>query len=101
MSGFRMFSSGTDCWSVTGVVDADGAVAFRTAVSRLLSHTATLRLRCDGLELMDVVGMDALAAAAGDFPDRKVLVEGANSTVRRCWELLDLDGRGVPVELVP
>ncbi len=101
-----MFGSGTDCWSVTGVVDADGAAAFRTAVSGLLSRTATLRLRCEDLELMDASGMEALVAAACALPGRRVLVENANPTVRRCWELLGfddprIDDPRIPVELVP
>jgi hypothetical protein len=41
MSGFAMFSAGTDCWSVTGVVDADEAAVFRTALFR----TAVSRCR--------------------------------------------------------
>ena len=96
-----MFGSGTDCWRVTGVVDAEGAAAFRTAVSGLLSRTATLRLRCEDLDLMDASGMEALAAAACALPGRKVLVEDADPTVRRCWELLGFDDPRVPVELVP
>ncbi|MBM9504319.1 MEDS domain-containing protein [Actinacidiphila acididurans] len=101
MPPFQMFSSGEDCWSVAGVVDADGATAFFTAVTELLPGTVALRLRCDALELMDVAGMRALARAAGTYPGRKILVENANTTVRRCWELLGYDDPGVPVELVP
>lgn len=101
MSSFQMFSSGEDYWSVTGVVDADSAETFRTAVSNLLATTVRLRLRCDGLELMDVAGMEALVKAAVAFPERKILVENANSSVRRCWELLGFDAPDTAVELVP
>ncbi|QMU70537.1 MEDS domain-containing protein [Streptacidiphilus sp. P02-A3a] len=101
MPDFRMFSAESDCWSVSGVVDSDGAATFRTAVSGLLSRSATVRLRCEGLELMDAAGMQALAEAAAAFPDRKVIVEGANETVRRCWALLGYDAPQIPVELAP
>lgn len=98
---FQMSNEASDCWNVTGVVDADGVGAFRTAVAGLLRHTATLRLRCDGLQLMDVVGMQTLAEVAGAAPGRKILLERANPTVRRCWELLGYDDPAVPAELVP
>ncbi|MBC3839280.1 STAS domain-containing protein [Streptacidiphilus sp. 4-A2] len=101
MPDFRMFSAGRDCWSVSGVVDSDGAASFRTAVSGLLSGSATVRLRCEGLELMDAAGMQALAEAAAAFPGRTVVVEGANETVRRCWALLGYDAAQIPVELAP
>jgi anti-anti-sigma regulatory factor len=100
MAHFQMFSSGEDCWSVTGVVDADGAIAFHIAVTELLTTTASLRLRCDGLDMMDAAGMEVLAKAAGALPGRKILLESANPTVRRCWELLGYDDPAVPVELV-
>ncbi|MGW5354145.1 MEDS domain-containing protein [Streptomyces sp. NPDC004031] len=98
---FHMFSQTADCWSVSGVVDADGAGAFRVAVTGLLRTLATLRLRCDGLQLMDAVGMQTLAEAAAALPGRKIVLERANPTVRRCWELLGYDDPAVPAELVP
>jgi anti-anti-sigma regulatory factor len=98
---FQMFNEAVDCWNVSGVIDADGAGAFRTAVTGLLRTTATLRLRCDGLQLMDAVGMQTLAEVAVALPGRKVLLERANPTVRRCWELLGFDDPAVPAELVP
>ncbi|QMU77064.1 STAS domain-containing protein [Streptacidiphilus sp. PB12-B1b] len=101
MPDFRMFSAEPDCWSVSGVVDSDGAATFRTAVSGLLSRSTTVRLRCDGLELMDAAGMQALAEAAAAFPGRRIVVEGANETVRRCWTLLGFDAPQIPVELTP
>ena len=52
------------------------------------------------LELMDAAGMRTLAGAAGAFPGRSVVVEGANPLVRKCWELLGYDDPAVPVELV-
>ncbi|WP_329172407.1 MEDS domain-containing protein [Streptomyces sp. NBC_01477] len=101
MPSFRMFSAAEDRWNLSGVVDADGAGAFLTAVTGLLRTTPTLRLCCDGLELMDAVGMQMLAKAAGAFPGRRILLERANSTVRRCWTLLGYDDPSVPAELVP
>lgn len=82
-------------------MDADSADAFHTAVIELLRTTPTLRLSCHGLELMDVAGMQMLAKAARAFPDRRILVEGLNPTVRKCWELLGFAAPSVPVELAP
>jgi anti-anti-sigma regulatory factor len=101
MPDFRMFSAGTDCWSVSGVVDGDGATAFRTAVSELLALSAVVRLRCEGLELMDAAGMRALLDATAPYPDRRVVLEGTNATVRRCWALLGYDGLQSTVEFAP
>jgi anti-anti-sigma regulatory factor len=98
---FQVFSGGEDCWNVSGVVDADGAAAFHTAVTELLRTTDTLRLRCHDLELMDAAGMRALAEASGSYPGRTIIVEDANPLVRKCWELLGYDTQAVPVELVP
>jgi anti-anti-sigma regulatory factor len=98
---FHIFSEAADCWRVSGVVDADGAGAFRAAVTGLLRTLATLRLRCDGLQLMDAVGMQTLADAAAAMPGRRIVLERANPTVRRCWELLGYDDPAVPAELVP
>ena len=101
MPDFRMFSVGTDCWSVSGVVDTDGAAAFRTAVSHLLARSATVRLRCHGLQLMDAAAMEAVAHCARALPGRRIVLEGVNPTVRRCWTLLGFDVAQVPVELAP
>ncbi|WUH89293.1 MEDS domain-containing protein [Streptomyces sp. NBC_00433] len=98
---FQIFNEAADCWRVSGVVDADGAGAFRVAVTGLLRTFATLRLRCDGLQLMDAAGMRTLAEAAAALPGRKIVLERANPTVRRCWELLGYDDPAVPAELVP
>lgn len=100
-TSFQVFSNAQGRWSVSGVVDADGASAFRTAMTALLRTTSTLRLRCDDLELMDAAGMQTLAEAAGAFPGRTITVENANPLVRKCWELLGYDDPTVPVELVP
>ncbi|MFJ9523394.1 MEDS domain-containing protein [Kitasatospora sp. NPDC101801] len=97
--GFRLFSVGTDRWGVSGVVDSESADAFGTALGELLARTATLRLHCGGTEFMDAAGMQALVRAAGELPGRRVLLENANETVRRCWALLGYDHPQIPVEL--
>jgi anti-anti-sigma regulatory factor len=100
-SGFRIFCTGTDSWSVSGVVDAHGALAFRTAVGQLLARSAVLRLHCGGLELMDVAGMGALAEAARARTGRRVVLHGADETLRRCWDLLGYNAPEIPVEMAP
>lgn len=97
---FRLFSTGrTDCWSVSGLVDSEGASAFGTAVIELLSTCDTLTLECENLEWMDAAGMTALAQSARRFPGRQVVLSRANETVRRVWGLLGYDSPVVPVEL--
>jgi anti-anti-sigma regulatory factor len=86
---FRMVSQGADCWSVSGVVDSEGAEAFGVAVGELAARSPILRLRCEDLELIDAAGMRSLAAAASR-PGRRVIVSGAGATVRRAWEFLGL-----------
>lgn len=101
MPGFRMFSAGRNCWSVSGVVDSEGAAIFRTAMGELVARSTTVRLRCEDLELMDAAGMRALAEAAREVPGHRIVLEGANDTVRRCWSLLGYDVPQIPVELAP
>lgn len=97
---FRLFSTGTtDSWSVSGLVDSEGATAFGTAIRELLSTCGTVRLDCGNLEWMDAAGMTALAQSARCFPGRQVVLGRANETVRRVWGLLGYDSPLVPVEL--
>ncbi|WP_033214972.1 MEDS domain-containing protein [Kitasatospora phosalacinea] len=101
MPDFRMYSAGTDSWSVSGVVDFEGAGAFRTALDELVARCATVRLRCEDLELMDAAGMRALVDAARESPGRRIVIENADETFRRCWSLLGYDVPQIPVELAP
>ncbi|MFC8448753.1 MEDS domain-containing protein [Kitasatospora sp. NPDC057223] len=101
MPDFRMFSAGTDCWKVSGVVDSEGAATFRTALGELVARSATVRLQCEDLDLMDAAGMRALAEVAREDPSRRIVVESANETFRRCWSLLGYDAPQIPVELAP
>lgn len=98
---FRMFSQGPGCWSVSGVVDAEGADAFGIAVGELAARSATVQLLCEELELMDAAGMRALLAAVDGLPGRRVVLRGANPTLRRVWGLLGFDAAAVSVELAP
>ncbi|MGW3369369.1 MEDS domain-containing protein [Streptosporangium canum] len=98
---FRMFNSGLDSWSVCGVVDSDGAAAFSAALTAAAALSPALRLRFDELELMDASGMRALVEAATRAPVRSITVEGANPTVRSCWEMLGYSTYEAPVELTP
>lgn len=98
---FRMFCMGKDCWSVSGVVDFDGAAAFGTAVREVLASAGTLRLHCHDLLLMDAAAMKALTEAVLSVEGGKVLIEGANPTVRRNWSLAGYQVPQIPVELLP
>lgn len=94
---FRMYSTGADSWSVDGVIDSECAQAFNAAVRAAVRCSPSLRLRFDTLELIDAAGMHALVDAARHLPDRRIVVEGANETVRLCWELAGYASAAMPV----
>ncbi|MCQ9182230.1 MEDS domain-containing protein [Streptomyces sp. IBSBF 2953] len=94
---FRMYSTGADVWSVDGVIDSEGADAFNTAVRAAMRFSTKVNLRFDTLEMIDAAGMHALVDAARHLPDRRIVVEGANETVRLCWELAGYATAGMPV----
>lgn len=98
---FQVYRTGKDGWTVNGVIDADGAPAFGAILRTLLRQTATLRLLCHTLDFFDAAGMSALADAAGYLPDRKVVLEGTNETVRLAWELSGFADPSAPVVMAP
>ncbi|WP_042375469.1 MEDS domain-containing protein [Streptacidiphilus neutrinimicus] len=98
---FQVYRTGRDGWTVNGVVDSDGAPAFGAIMRTLLAQLATVRLLCHGLEFFDAAGMSALADAAQSLPDRKVVCEGTNETVRMVWELSGFAVPAVPVVMAP
>ncbi|AWT47070.1 MULTISPECIES: MEDS domain-containing protein [Streptomyces] len=98
---FQVYRTGKDGWTVDGVIDSDGAAAFGAILRTLLAQTATVRLLCRGLEFFDAAGMSALADAARLLPDRKVVLEGTNDTVRLAWELSGFAAPAVPVVMAP
>ncbi|MER8186930.1 MEDS domain-containing protein [Kitasatospora sp. NPDC094015] len=97
--GFRLFSSSRDRWSVSGVVDTEGAETFRTALGELLTLTPVLHLECGDLEFMDSAGLTVLATAARGLPGRRIELHRANETLRRGWTLLGFEHPEIPVEL--
>ncbi|MET9506375.1 MEDS domain-containing protein [Streptomyces sp. NPDC006622] len=99
--GFRVFRTGEGRWTVSGVIDAEGAAAFGAVLRSLVAHATTLRLTCHDLEFFDAAGMSVLADAARLLPERVVIIEGANETVRLCWGLSGFAVPEVPVVMVP
>ncbi|CAM5638840.1 MEDS domain-containing protein [Streptomyces griseorubiginosus] len=98
---FHVYRTGKDGWTLTGVVDAEGAPAFGAILRTLLSQAATVRLLCHGLDFLDAAGMSSLADAARCLPDRKVVLEGTNKTVRLAWELTGFADPSIPVVMTP
>lgn len=98
---FQVYRTGKDGWTVNGVIDAEGAHAFGDILRTLLAQSVTVRLLCHGLEFFDAAGMSALADASRHLPDRKVVLEGANETVRLTWELSGFAVPGIPVVMAP
>jgi ABC-type transporter Mla MlaB component len=96
---FRLFNSDRDRWSVTGVVDTEGAESFRTALGELLTLAPVVHLECGGLEFMDSAGLTVLAGAARGLPERRIEIHHANETLRRSWSLLGFENPEIPVEL--
>ncbi|MFE3855064.1 MEDS domain-containing protein [Streptomyces griseorubiginosus] len=98
---FQVYRTGKDGWTVNGVVDADGAPAFGAILRTLLCQAVTVRLLCHGLDFLDAAGMSSLADAARHLPDRKVVLEGTNETVRLAWELTGFADPSIPVVMTP
>ncbi|MGW1604452.1 STAS domain-containing protein, partial [Streptomyces eurythermus] len=98
---FQVYRTGKDGWTVNGVIDAEGADAFGAVLRTLLEQSATVRLLCHGLEFFDAAGMTVLADASRHLPDRKVILEGTNETVRLAWDLSGFAVPGNPVVMVP
>jgi len=94
---FQVYRTRKDGWTVNGVIDSEGASAFGAVLRTLLAQRATVRLFCHALDFLDAAGMSALADAAGRLPDRKVVLEGTNETVRLARELSGLAAPRVPV----
>ncbi|GGV27479.1 hypothetical protein GCM10010495_49560 [Kitasatospora herbaricolor] len=96
---FRLFHASRDRWSVSGVVDTEGAETFRTALGELLRSAPVLHLECGDLEFMDSAGLTALAGVARGLPDRRIELHHANATLSRSWSLLGFERPEIPVEL--
>ncbi|MFJ6793853.1 MEDS domain-containing protein [Streptomyces sp. NPDC091268] len=94
---FRMYCTGSDMWSVDGVIDSECALAFNAATRAAVRNTSTVTLRFDRVEMIDAAGMHALIDAARHRPGCRIVVEGANETVRLVWELAGYAAAGLPV----
>jgi anti-anti-sigma regulatory factor len=98
---FQLYRAGRSGWTVKGIVDTDGALAFSAILLTLLRQATTVRLLCHTLDFFDAAGMSALADAARALPDRKIVLEGTNETVRLAWELSGFADPSIPVVMTP
>ncbi|KAB2977449.1 antagonist protein [Streptomyces sp. SS1-1] len=98
---FQLYRAGKGGWTVRGIVDTEGAVAFGAILVTLLRQTTTVRLLCQTLDFFDAAGMSALADAARALPDRKIVLEGTNETVRLAWDLSGFADPSIPVVMTP
>jgi anti-anti-sigma regulatory factor len=96
---FRMTNVEAGCWRVDGAVDFVAAPAFGAAARAALELSGRLRLRFDGLEMIDAAGIQELAHAVRAKRGGFVRVEGANPTVRRLWRLSGFDTAETAVEI--
>ncbi len=96
---FRLFQSSRDRWSVSGVVDTEGAESFRIALGELVALAPVVHLECGDLEFMDSAGLTVLARAARGLANRRIELHHANATLRRSWALLGFESPEIPVEL--
>ncbi|MFI0514868.1 MEDS domain-containing protein [Streptomyces sp. WSLK1-5] len=94
---FQVYRTGKEGWTVNGTIDAEGADAFGAVLCSLLAQSATVRLLCHGLEFLDAAAMGTLADASRHLPDRKVVLEGTNATLRLAWELSGFAVPSIPV----
>jgi len=92
--GFRIWSSGSGRWHLSGQVDLRAAEVFPTALRAAADGRAALWLDCTHLAFIDMAGMRAIAQVAHGT-GASVYLEGANETLRRCWKLMDWE-TGLP-----
>ncbi|CAG7654469.1 hypothetical protein [Actinacidiphila bryophytorum] len=86
---------------VNGIIGSDGVAVFEAIVCTLLAQQVSVRLSCRELAFLGAVGTTVSARAIRNLPHRKVVLEGANETVRSAWELSGFATPDSPVVMTP
>jgi anti-anti-sigma factor len=95
--GFRMWSGGGDVWQLSGDIDVNSGNALRERLRSAAASKRNVTLDLTGIRFIDLAGLRTIAAFSVEQAV-SVTVEGMGDTMRKCWNLLDLDAFAPYVE---
>lgn len=94
----RIWSAGGGRWHVSGDVDLGCAEAFAARLASAAGTSGHITLDLRAVRFIDLAGLRAIAYCSIDC-QAEIVVEGLNSAMRRCWDLLGLRSSAPDVEV--
>ena len=95
--GFRMWSGGGNVWRLSGDIDVNSVNALRERLRSAAAGKQNVELDLTGIRFIDLAGLRTIAAFSVEQAV-SVTVGGMGDTMRKCWNLLDLDAFAPDVE---
>lgn len=97
---FRFVAGDRGAWRLSGEVDLHAGRAFAGVISAAALGGQECVVDVSGLEFIDVDGVRAIARASLES-DGRIVLRGAPTVLRRCWEVAGFDLVAPAVEFVP
>ncbi len=94
----RIWSAGGGRWRVSGDVDMRSTEAFAARLASAAKTSGHVTLDMRTVRFIDLAGLRAIAHCSIEY-EAEIVVEGLNSAMRRCWDLLDLRSSAPDVEV--
>lgn len=94
----RIWSAGGGRWQVSGDVDMRCTAAFAARLASAAQASGRVVLDLRAVRFIDLAGLRAIAQCSIDHR-AEIVVEGLNSAMRRCWDLLGLPAGAPDVEV--
>jgi anti-anti-sigma regulatory factor len=101
VESFRIWNVGGERWRLAGDIDINSIDAFAArlaSAAAVASDAGALGLDLRDVGFIDLAGLRAIARYSAE-QQVNIVVEGLGKTMRRCWDLLDLDAVAPDVEL--
>lgn len=95
--GFQVWSGGGDVWQLRGDIDVNGVRALRERLRSAAAGKREVALDLTDVRFIGLAGLRTIAAFSVEQAV-SVTVGGMGGTMRKCWNLLDLDAFAPHVE---
>lgn len=95
----RIWSAGGGRWRVSGDVDMRCTEAFAARLASAARTSGRLTLDMRTVRFIDLAGLRAIARCSIES-QAEIVVEGLNSAMRRCWDLLGFQASAPDVEVL-